>query len=208
MLPKHKTRFHILAHSKHVLQCLEVLTAQCKRSKIRTIKTVRLKMGMVRDILDRDQDINVVYLVRDPRAILASRWITRGRPYRMEQLLRETKRLCEVMEQDIRSYSDLHSLYKDRLKMVKYEDLAIETVRTANKIYDFLHIPIPNSVHHVIYQLTHAQLNDGSIGTNRRNSTATASLWKHALPNVIFKEMNIFCDNVLKQLTYHHNIEF
>ena len=206
MLPKHKRRYQHLNHSQQVALCVRHLIKQCKSSRIIAIKTVRLKMAMVRDILYDNADMRVVYLVRDPRAILVSRWATRGRTYRMKQLLLETRRLCHVMEEDLRVYLELRSLYPDRMMMIKYEELSTDAFMTITEIYNFIKVPVPNSIKRTINQMTNGQMNNGFIGTNRSNSSITASRWKHALPNIVFNEMNIFCSRVINRLSYYSNI--
>lgn len=86
-------------------------------------------------------DVKLIHLVRDPRAVIYStmksvKWMNIS--HRDSNFRSYVQRLCDPIEQNIR----MGLLYpppwlKDRFKVVRYEDLAVSTVRIARELYRF-----------------------------------------------------------------------
>lgn len=99
-------------------QCLNRLEQACKAADYRVAKVLRLGFVTVEQLLKRIPSLNVIYLTRDPRAIINSRVKTSWFPVSVEKpktVLRNIQSLCLKMEKDIASWKKARVMYKDRI---------------------------------------------------------------------------------------------
>ena len=185
--------------------CLPLLRAICKRSQIRSLKSIRLRLQTALSMVTKYPDVKVVYYVRDPRAIVASRW-TESREFVSSvsrgDIVTEAQILCRKMHSDITTYIHASEAFPENFMMLKYEDLALDADRVLRNMYDFIREPIPPAVRRFIIQAAHAQEDNGVVGTKRKNMAETANRWKKTLPAGIMHEVTVVCRNVLNLLGY------
>ena len=85
-------------------------------------------------------DVRLILLVRDPRALLYSmrefvHWITESP---LDSKFRKfVHRVCNPVFQNIRFGLSPPPWLKNRFKVVRYEDLALNTVNTAHELFRF-----------------------------------------------------------------------
>ncbi len=79
-------------------RCLQVLETHCNKAPLRAMKTVRFSLHMASKLLELDPDIKVIYLVRDPRGVLKSRF-TNHAAYIQDPRV-DIKELCYQMGKD------------------------------------------------------------------------------------------------------------
>ena len=53
--------------------CEQMLGEFCKKADFRATKTVRATMDVVETLLERNPNLRVIHLIRDPRAVMVSR---------------------------------------------------------------------------------------------------------------------------------------
>lgn len=108
----------------------------CPNMPVRAAKIIRL-----RDInsIPKNLDIKTVQLIRDPRAVIASR--NEIKPYRSNaDIIREAKNLCNSMNVafDHRENNDLY--------LVRYEDFVLDPLMETKNILDFIGLEMHQDV--------------------------------------------------------------
>ena len=185
--------------------CLPLLRAICKRSHIRSLKSIRLRLQTALSMVKKYPDVKVVYYVRDPRAIVASRW-TESREFVSSvsrgDIVTEAQLLCRKMHSDIKTFIQASEDFPENFMMLKYEDLTLDADRVLRNMYDFIREPVPPAVRRFIIQAAYAQEDNGVVGTKRKHMADTASRWKKTLPVGVLHEITIVCRNVLHLLGY------
>ena len=113
--------------------CLKFQEQECKNSKYRIIKTIRMSMELVQTLIDFIPRLKVIHLVRDPRAITNSRTHAHGM-----QMSRETephsRSLCKEMHLDLKFTQRLVVKYPTQITILVYEGLAENPIDAAQYI--------------------------------------------------------------------------
>jgi len=98
------------------------LSTMCSFYPIQLTKTVRLALNFTRHLLDdsRIKDLRILYLVRDPRAVIQSR--KNRRDFCMAECL-DPQFLCQDLINDYHSYLELTKAFPGKIKycdLIKY----------------------------------------------------------------------------------------
>ncbi|XP_062592218.1 carbohydrate sulfotransferase 3-like [Saccostrea cucullata] len=110
--------------------CIENLTRLCKSSSTIIIKTIRIDIrlaNMLRTLLD---NLYIVHLVRDPRAILHSR--TKAGTITRDSMDKQSKALCSMMYKNFEDASQDEDIYT-----LLYEQLALKPQKVVKQLYKF-----------------------------------------------------------------------
>ena len=103
-------------------QCAGLLESVCRRSSLRAAKTVRAQMTSMAALLAADPQLTVIHLLRDPRAVVASRRLgdtsmigkhSITARTRTETARREAVIYCRTAVRDIRARQALEARYTD-----------------------------------------------------------------------------------------------
>uniref|UniRef100_A0A8C4WZX7 Sulfotransferase n=1 Tax=Eptatretus burgeri TaxID=7764 RepID=A0A8C4WZX7_EPTBU len=160
------------------------METQCKRFPAVVVKGVRvLDLSVLEPLVQRD-DVRIVHLVRDPRAVLASRlrtasalaWdhamVSRGRVIvggghprnlplwltsrrRLEFLaLTSLEMLCESSARGLSS--SLKTWLRDRYMLLRYEDLLLEPERSLDALFRFTGLEPHRGVYNYLQSLLQA----------------------------------------------------
>ncbi|XP_037529181.1 carbohydrate sulfotransferase 5-like [Rhipicephalus sanguineus] len=174
----------------------EFLNAVCKMAPTQVMKVTRIDMDTVRRyLLDGPpataENLSVVHLVRDPRAI----WLSRQ--HRNFCILvpdcSSAAVLCDEIERDMEAF--------DR---VRYEDLVLDTLNVTSKMYHALEMPFTESVTQFIESHTHENnvtVQRDPIATSR-NSIDVVYAWKRKIKPEEALRINKECRRVIKRLGY------
>uniref|UniRef100_A0A8C5GWI2 Sulfotransferase n=2 Tax=Gouania willdenowi TaxID=441366 RepID=A0A8C5GWI2_GOUWI len=184
------------------------------------LKTVRIPE--VRDLQtlteDPRLDMRIIHLVRDPRAILASRmtafsdqfrawkiWNATGRQPRYVDLTQITSTCRDMMasaETGLQRPAWLHGRYL----LVRYEDLAFNPKDKATEIYRFVGLEMEDRVRTWITKNTKCNVSSLSEWNYKystsRNSKETAESWRLRLSFDIVRAVQILCNDTLALLGY------
>lgn len=71
-----RTFFNCVSQSNGMLRiptCIEALITKCKQAKHRVIKVILSSMELAEQVLNSVKNVKVIHLLRDPRAVVASR---------------------------------------------------------------------------------------------------------------------------------------
>ncbi|XP_066296422.1 carbohydrate sulfotransferase 1-like [Branchiostoma lanceolatum] len=189
-------------------QTLPKLVKYCKRTPYTAVKTIRIQnMDSLEYLLaDPTLDLKIVHLVRDPRAIVTSRLSLR---HRLRQtfspnLLNETEinELCSWIPRNAVT-KDVPSPWRDRYVMVRYEDLAERPELMTERLYEFLDVPLNDSVLHWVRENTKG---DGKrpdrFSTKHHDANATTKIWRYRLSFPAVAKVQELCDDAMKMAGY------
>ena len=103
--------------------CLSELQSYCNARRVRSVKTVRLRMMHAERLLALMPDLRVVHVIRDPRAVVRSRIKASSYSslYSDRDPVREAKIFCQQMTEDVRLRHQLEKSYPDRIMTVLFE---------------------------------------------------------------------------------------
>ena len=153
-----------------ILPCLTLLKRQCRNADIVVAKTIRLTMNQVEIMMKYDPFLKVIHLVRDPRAIMASRIQIHNKI--RSTLAHEIDNLCRDMLRDIDRANYLHRIYPDRIMELPYELAAKGRILVLRQLYNYLNKKIK------LQSITADTKDNGSYGTFRKNSLAIVDKWR------------------------------
>lgn len=178
----------------------------CKRAAVRVFKTITMNdmAHQILPVLKADPSLHIVHLIRDPRAIFASRLHTPTYKHVNDTDIVE---VCKQMQSNA-------PIKHPRLLTVKFEDWVQNPVKWSKEVYRFLGLrfgerqemwirgnfnPPPDVFRH--------SLEAGPFGSCRLNSTAVAFKWKEQLNQT---QLDLFkadaCQEALKLYGYQANL--
>ncbi|KAM9815889.1 carbohydrate sulfotransferase 1 isoform 2-T5 [Syngnathus typhle] len=184
------------------------------------IKTVRIpKVSDLRTLVEDPRlDLKIIHLVRDPRAILASRitafsdqfrawkiWNATGRQPRYVDLSQITS-TCQDMVASAEAGLARPAWLKGRYLLVRYEDLAFNPKDMADKIYQFIGLELEDRVQTWIRRNTNsnvfAPFDWNYKYSTTRDSRMTAASWRLRLDHNIVRTVQNLCNDTLALLGY------
>lgn len=176
------------------------LSQACEMFPIQLVKTVRLRLNLTQLFLnDERMNVKVVFLVRDPRGTMSSRyssvsWCTDNPDCSSPEVL------CSDLQGDLKVATALGKLYPDRFTMLKFEDMAVDPQQAIKKLMDFLGLEYSEETARFVQENT--QQNVNSPWSIKRKSADRVSLWKKQLPLQEIHTIQNACESVLKTLEY------
>ena len=202
--PTHHSNFSSfrekLATYRYSTSCTRIVTGACKNAKYRIIKTIRLSMDLVKELMEIIPDLKVIHLVRDPRGIINSR-LHLGK-FKALKTEAHSKALCKQMYLDISTVTALQHKYPDKLMTVLYEAMAERPIEAAKSVYKFLKMTYGKAVEDWVYNSTHANNNNGYYGAQRTDSGHVSVQWRNELSFSRAKMINKYCSEVFNLLGF------
>ncbi|XP_077424713.1 carbohydrate sulfotransferase 1 isoform X2 [Vanacampus margaritifer] len=199
---------------------LTVASRSCLSRGHIAIKTVRIPEVMDLRTLVEDPrlDLKIIHLVRDPRAILASRitafsdqfrawkiWNATGRQPRYVDLSQITS-TCKDMLASAEAGLLRPAWLQGRYLLVRYEDLAFNPKHMANELYQFIGLEMEDRVQTWITRNTKSNLSApfewNYKYSTTRNSRMTAESWRLRLGYDIVSTVQNLCNDTLALLGY------
>lgn len=161
---------------QRIEHCIPILTSECQAAKVRVVKTIRHTLDIIDKVVDRVPDAKVVHLVRDPRAMLASRqkWVRTNN--------KEVAATCARLEADRVAFNRLVDARPRTYFQLRFEDLATRPLAAAMDVHRHVDLtPQDDYVMEWVSNHTSAQADNSPEGTVRQNSTSHASQWRQNL---------------------------
>ncbi|KAK3856862.1 hypothetical protein Pcinc_036846 [Petrolisthes cinctipes] len=191
----------------------ELSEAMCVASQINLVKVVGEELGTAEHLLhDTQLNVRLVHLVRDPRALLASRlktgkdfwpWVLGPGIYQDDTNLTS---VCSRYQHDLTAARSFLRLYPHRYTLVRYEDLALHPESEVRRLYTFLHLPYTAKVANTVFTHTFGFVADQSILVHPfstfKNSSATVFAWRKSLPFTKVEKIQEECGSVLEAYGY------
>ncbi|XP_063053909.1 carbohydrate sulfotransferase 1-like [Engraulis encrasicolus] len=208
-------------HKKCPLLNLTLASEACLRRDYVAIKAVRVPtVGDLRTLSEDPRlDLRIVHLVRDPRAILASRmsvfsgfrawriWNATGRQPRYVDLA-QIGHTCRDMEASAETgLVSRPPWLRGRYMLLRYEDLAWRPEDKARDMYRFLGLRMEPRVLSWIAQNTNVSALSAASEwhykySTARDSRATAESWRLRLNFSIVQAVQSLCNSTLALLGY------
>lgn len=169
------------AHSKHRRKFYKPVTAaaDCRHAQLQITKTIYMNdlQGHIVPLLNAVPKLQVVHIIRDPRAIYASRLqqTQQGARFRMSDAITQT--MCQLLA---RNWHVSHP----RLMKVRFEQWVGQPDPIARQIYHFLGLQFGGEQNAWVQQHFNAPScgsGGGSFGTCRENSAHVAQKWRTQL---------------------------
>ena len=140
----------------------------CKAYDVHLIKVIRgTNYNSLKSLLMKD--IRTLFLIRDIRAMMISRFEILAREYDVpfhkfiskpenkELFIAGTRRECErhlkILE-FMKMLIPMERVYRRKLRVVRFEDFAKEPMRMTERIYKFLELPVPPETRDRIFNIT------------------------------------------------------
>ena len=177
--------------------------------KILTSRVPKKTIQSFRELFQQQKgyDVRLIHLVRDPRAVIYSTIKSDKRmntSYQDSNFRLRVRGLCDTIEQNIRM-GLLHPppWLKDRFKVVRYEDLAVNTVIITRELYRFAGFEWSTSVDKWISDHNRPPSNSKERGAYSlyRNATHVIDKWKNA-PKDLIRVIEDVCSDLMDMLGY------
>ena len=136
---------------KIVAPCVQILYNVCTHQSIRAVKTVRATMLEAEDLMQRHPQLKVVHILRDPRAVVASRrqtiWSRNHFESGSKHLVRDIAHsYCLTALEDYRTGLEIQKRYPGRLTTIWFDDFARDPVGVYKRAYEFLDLQVSDKI--------------------------------------------------------------
>lgn len=196
---------------------LTVATMSCLSKGHIAIKTVRIpQVKDLRSLMeDPRMDLKIIHLVRDPRAIMASRILAFGDEYLRAwriwnstgwkpQYLNVTEitNICKDMAASVAMGAQAPPWLQGRYLLLRYEDVLLKPEEMTAEIYRFLGLEMDDQVRTWIAKNTRTSKDGGNPYLTTRDSKAAATSWRLRLRFDIAKTLQDLCNDTMPLLGY------
>ena len=182
--------------------CLQKHEMACQAAKHRMMKIVRLSVDNLEDILTTNENVKVLQLLRDPRAIINSRITTAW--YSLiddpSRITINADDLCRRMMYDLTSGIALKKKFPYRFAFVMFEDLQDNLGVKAKYLYNYLGMTVDN-IDSKIKDIEYIEKNKKSI-TKQANDTFS-EWWRSQMSVSAIKATDAVCLDFYKAVGYH-----
>uniref|UniRef100_A0A8C6U2M8 Sulfotransferase n=1 Tax=Neogobius melanostomus TaxID=47308 RepID=A0A8C6U2M8_9GOBI len=210
-------KFHCRARKCGPLN-LTLAAQSCREKQHRAIKSVRVRqLDTLRPLAEDPRlDVKFIHLVRDPRAVLASRmvafetyknwkeWGARGGDVPLDDdEVKKLKGNCDNIRMSAQAGLRQPKWLRGRYLLVRYEDIARFPARKAAEMYRFAGIPFTPQVKSWIARNTQVSPKEASgVFSLKRNSSEHVEKWRFGLPFKIAQVVQRVCRPTLKLFGY------
>lgn len=175
------------------------LSSFCRLFPLQSMKILRLRLALAEQLLeDPTLNVRIVFLVRDPRAMMSSRkqcsWCS-GNPD-----CEHTATVCGDLVFDYYTAKKFQTKYPHRFKVVRYEELSLQPFKLTEEILKFYGLPFDQMV--VKYLESHTKQNIGNIYSTFRDSSSTPFRWMYNLTYKEIDEIQSNCSNAMELWGY------
>ena len=172
----------------------------CMQAVTRVIKDPDLDMKVLEKMKEKDEDLKIIHLVRDPRARFSSLYRRGWCVYDCANITI----ICKTLKQDLEIYSKLSAANSDKFIQIKYEDLAMNPELITQKLFKKLKLNFTKSLRNWIKLHTSIANEKQNLNpySTFRNSKESISKWMKKLTWDQVNQIQQECEDVLSQLNY------
>eukprot|EP00794_Sanderia_malayensis_P020647 gene20647-22683_t len=191
------------------------VTTACKTKRYTVVKDLVHRMPLqnaanLERLLSLQSDLHLVYLVRDPRAVVMSmkkmEWVGDGHESKFSSVSTAARYLCK-QTLDILWGIDRWSIsFGTRVHLIRYEDLASDSVHKSEELFTSLGITFPDDVQNWVRVNTNSYQSTLKIDPYRvhhRNASVSLHAWKTIIKNEELKTIQHHCADVMSILRYN-----
>lgn len=168
----------------------------CKSKSIIAQKVIRLcDIDQIADFKSKIPNLKIIFLYRDPRGIFSSRQKLIG-----ESLAFKTvEKTCDMYSKTIAKSKQLG----DDFLSIRYEDISMDPMAAAEKIYDFVNEKLPSSVRKWISGTMNAEdTKTKSKYSTNKDPIATMTKWRFAQKYEHTQFLQNVCSDYIKEGGY------
>ncbi|NWY06927.1 CHST3 sulfotransferase, partial [Nothoprocta ornata] len=189
----------------------------CRRKEHLALKTVRVRqLEFLRPLVEDPRlDVRIIQLVRDPRAVLASRMVAfagkyepwkrwaaeAAAPLRADEVQR-LRGHCESVRLSAELGLRRPAWLRGRYMLVRYEDVARAPLRTARAMYRFAGIRLTPQVERWIGANTRAPRDASGVYSTRKNSSEQPDKWRFSMPFKLARVVQDACAPAMRLFGY------
>ncbi|XP_006889029.1 PREDICTED: carbohydrate sulfotransferase 3-like [Elephantulus edwardii] len=189
----------------------------CHRKEHMALKAVRIRQLEFLQPLAEDPrlDLRVIQLVRDPRAVLASRmvafagkyetwkrWLSEGQDQLQEEEVQRLRNNCESIRLSAELGLRQPAWLRGRYMLVRYEDVARWPLQKAREMYRFAGIPLTPQVEDWIQKNTQAARDGSGIYSTQKNSSEQFEKWRFSIPFKLAQVVQAACGRAMHLFGY------
>ncbi|KAM8838038.1 carbohydrate sulfotransferase 3b isoform 1-T3 [Spinachia spinachia] len=196
---------------------LTMASESCLQKEHRVIKSVRVRqLDNLRPLAEDPRlDVKFIQLVRDPRAVLASRMVAFAAKYKNwkqwavdedvpidNDEVRRLKGNCDNIRMSAEIGLRQPAWLRGRYLLVRYEDIARFPMRKATEMYRFAGMPFTSQVESWILKNTQSSKEASGVYSTQKNSSEQVEKWRFGLPFKIAQVVQKVCGPTLKLFGY------
>ncbi|XP_034041281.1 carbohydrate sulfotransferase 3a [Thalassophryne amazonica] len=196
---------------------LTLASESCLSKQHHAIKTVRVRQLDSLEPLVKDPrlDVRVIQLVRDPRAILASRMVAFSSKYQTWKAWAQDGQVPDDDEEVKRLKGNCDNIrisaevglrqprwLRSRYMLVRYEDIARFPMQKAEEMYRFTGIPFSPQAREWILKNTQITQGASGIYSTQKNSSEQAEKWRFSIPFTLAQAVQRVCGPTMKLFGY------
>ncbi|XP_007539490.1 carbohydrate sulfotransferase 3 isoform X1 [Erinaceus europaeus] len=189
----------------------------CLRKEHMALKAVRIRQLEFLQPLAEDPrlDLRIIQLVRDPRAVLASRmvafagkyetwkkWLVEGQDRLREEEVQRLRGNCESIRLSAELGLSQPPWLRGRYMLVRYEDVARRPLQKAREMYRFAGIPLTPQVEDWIQKNTQAAQDSSGIYSTQKNSSEQFEKWRFSMPFKLAQVVQAACGPAMRLFGY------
>ncbi|XP_036294087.1 carbohydrate sulfotransferase 3 isoform X2 [Pipistrellus kuhlii] len=189
----------------------------CRRKEHMALKAVRIRqLEFLRPLAEDPRlDLRVIQLVRDPRAVLASRmvafagkyepwkrWLAEGQDRLREEEVQRLRGHCESLRASAELGLRQPAWLRGRYLLVRYEDVARRPLQKARDMYRFAGIPLTPQVEDWIRRNTQAPRDASGIYSTQKNSSEQFEKWRFGMPFKLAQVVQDACGPAMRLFGY------
>lgn len=193
--------------------CLQQAERKCSQAKFRLLKVIRLRVRDLEPLLNSHPELVLVVLVRDPRASLWSRMNVFQEKQAQNRPSSFVHSICNTLDDDITAAAELHHRFPGRVKVLRYETLAEETMKTSLRLYRYLGLEWNHHVENRVKMQTsasntskRARVKDSvkvtAYSVVRKDSAKAARAWRDVADWSFVETAQEKCFGAMRQLGY------
>lgn len=175
------------------------LKGACQLFPWSTMKIVRLRLKLLRPILE-DSKLNarIVYLVRDPRGVMNSRFDTVKWCHSSD--CNDPAYLCSDMDDDLTAALELRKDFPGLVYILRYEDMSLSPVNKTKELLEFLGLDFDPKMQEFLD--SHTTKNYDKPWSTSRDSKTRVTYWASKLPAEKLKGVQDVCAPVMRRFGY------
>ncbi|XP_027886008.1 carbohydrate sulfotransferase 3b [Xiphophorus couchianus] len=196
---------------------LTMASESCLKKDHKVIKSVRVRqLENLRPLAEDPRlDIRFIQLVRDPRAVLASRMVAFAAKYKSwkewalggdgplnEDEVKKLKGNCDNIRMSAEVGLRQPPWLRGRYMLVRYEDIARFPMRKATEMFRFSGIPFTPQVKAWILKNTQVSKEISGVYSTQKKSAEQVEKWRFSLPFKIAQVVQRACGPTLKLFGY------
>ncbi|KAL5013650.1 hypothetical protein ScPMuIL_007920 [Solemya velum] len=179
--------------------CLQILKTDCLDSKYIVIKTIRLPIDGMEELLEKNPNMKIIHLLRDPRATIRSE-ISYG-VGKWNDISNVSMNWCQRVIKDIETFEIFKKKFPNRLFRIRYEDLSRYPINISRLMYNFAGIQYTDEVRQYVYSRM-IQPNDPSVPGWKGTSTDRMEKWRKIIAWWAVKTIDTNCQKVYDKVGY------